>query len=50
MTKEGYKSKIDIGCMELTIRLLNHGVVDIRAMVDPYYEVIKQFVLLEKGI
>jgi len=44
------KVKIDTKHMELTIGLLNHGAVKTRAMVDPYCQVIKQFVLPEKII
>jgi hypothetical protein len=44
------KVKIDSRHMELTIELLNHGVVKTRAMVDPCCQVIKQFALPEKII
>jgi hypothetical protein len=40
------KVKIDTKRME--IRLLNHGVLKTRAMVDPCCQIIKQFALSKK--
>ncbi len=40
------KVKIDTKRME--IGLLNHGVLKTRAMVDPYWQIIKQFALSKK--